>query len=191
MVDAIYWAQLTDLTPAIEAFPAEPDSLMILERLPLTWLDEEARRTGMRFEPFRANEPFNRWERGRIFNETGELRWEKIGELYHTVYVGEAGIELPDSFHRDETIDLSCPVPTGYYLWGRRLPAQAAALLERPGANLFAEFTTGSIITEYPVAEPANDQARRVILKMVAYLDPRTRRRVYYRFQGVAWDEPV
>ncbi len=195
MDTVIYWAQLEKdeaLLQAVGAFQAGPDTFMILEKLPVAWLDDEARQTGMRFEPFKPGEAFNQWERGRIFNHKGELRWEKIDGVYWVVYVGHDDLELPEGFSRDEELDLSEPVSESYYLWGRRLPDRALEILDRrPTANLFAEFTGGGILAEYPVDEPEDDNARQVVLKVIEYRDPRTHRRVYYRFQGVGWDESV
>ena len=192
MSQAIYWAKLEDLSPAIGAIPPAPDTLMLLERLPLTWLDQEALATGLRFERFNPQEPFNRWERGRIFNEAGELRWEKIDHYFQTVYVGTDEIELPEPFSRDETLPLGEPAIHCYYLWGKRLEAEALETMGRlPTAQVFAEFAAGGILAEYPVAEPGDRQAGRVRIEIAVYIDPDTQERLYYRFQGVKWDESV
>lgn len=181
MSDAIYWARLQDLNPAIEALPHSQDSLMILERLPVTWLDEATRQEGLRFDWLDLNENFNRWERGRIFNREGELRWEKAGADFQTVYVG-AETALT-GFKRDETLRLESAriEQRVYHLWGQRLtPAQLADIGQPPDEQLFIELIVPRLL-RYPVAQPAE----RVKLQTVEYFEPTTGERLYYRFQGV------
>ena len=103
MGQAIYWAKVEDIAQLIEliTWPAD-NTLMILERVPARWLSQEEIKTGLRFETFKPGEMFNQWERGRIFNPDGELRWEKIDHRFWAVYVGSDQTTLPEAFERDD-----------------------------------------------------------------------------------------
>lgn len=184
-MESIRWARLADLSPAVEAFPSRTETYLMVERLPQEWLDEAARETGLRFEHFDPTKPFesyNQWERGRIFNTDGELRWEKIGAEFHTVFVGDDGIALPDGFRKDPLLANAEQNTRQLYLWGKRLEAQALQAMGRqPTDIVFAEFVSGNIVTEYP----APDSQGRVQVRVIEYLHPHTRERLYYRFQGV------
>ncbi len=161
---------------------------MILERLPLRRLEPEEIETGLRFEAFAAETAFNQYERGRIFYKDGELRWEKIDQLFWTVFVGSDEITLPDIFTRDETLALAEPQSQTYYLWGKRLPNQALQILgHQKNEPVFAEFTVGGILTKYPADQPANEEQEHVALQVAQYIDPETKQMQYYRFQGVVW----
>lgn len=189
MGEAIYSAQVDDIATVVGAITWPDDTLMILERLPLRWLEQEEIETGLRFEVFEPEAPFNQYERGRIFHEAGELRWEKINQKFRTVYVGSDEIALPPDFTKDDTLSLHKEEqPQSYYLWGKRLTDDALAILERqPGAAMFAEFTVGGILTEYPAGAPADKKQEQVALQVVRYIDPETEQLQYYRFQGVSW----
>lgn len=188
MGEAIYSARVADIAAVVGGIAWPSDTLMILERLPLRWLAQEEIETGLRFEKFEAETPFNQYERGRIFHKAGELRWEKIEQQFWVVFVGSGAITLPNVFTRDETLELDEPELQIYYLWGKRLPGQALQILGRQeNAPMFAEFTVGGILTEYPADRPADDNQEQVALQVAQYIDSETKQLQYYRFQGVSW----
>lgn len=189
MGQAIYSAKVADIAGVIGDI-AWPDdkTMMILERLPARWLSDEEIETGLRFETFKPGEPFNQWERGRIFHPDGELRWEKIDQSFWTVYTGSDQNPLPEAFERDETVQLGEPKERSYYLWGRRMNKKALAVLERPdNAPVFAEFTVGGILAEYPVDVPDGQSPKHLKLDVAEYIDPEKQVLQYYRFKGVSW----
>ncbi len=189
MGQAIYWAKVEDVTGLIGGITWPPDqTLMILERLLVRWLSEEEIKSGLRFETFKPDEPFSRWERGRIFHPEGELRWEKIDHRFWVVYVGSDQVTLPETFKRDESLQLGQPVDRSYYLWGKRINKEALKTLNRPAnAPIFAEFTVGGILAEYPVDVPVDQSPKHLKLDVAEYIDPKTQALQYYRFKGVSW----
>ncbi len=183
MSESIYWAKLTDLQATIQVLPNREDSLMILERLPLTWLDKRTCQYGVRFEKFQPNESFNQWERGRIFNTEAEFRWEKVANIFQTVYVGAETTMLPAEFRREESLDLSNAIckTQSYFLWGERLTPEKLEIIKQPKhEQLYLELQIGRLL-RYPVAK----QGQRVQLHVMEYFEPQTQQRLYYRFQGV------
>jgi hypothetical protein len=176
----IQWAALTDLAPVITLLTPN-SAYMYLERIPAEWLDEEKRRHGICLEKFDPATPFNDWERGRIFCETFELRWEKQDGIFQVVYLGPA-TALPD-FTQETGLDLSQSQTQSYYLWGNRVPDDKLAMIQedkQPNNQIFIEFQVPRIL-RYPVSE----QAKRVKLKVCEYIDPASGALVYYRFQGL------
>lgn len=188
MGEAIYSARVADIAAVVGTITWPDDTLMILERLPLRWLEPADIKTGLRFELFEPVAPFNRYERGRIFHETGELRWEKIDGKFWAVYAGSDAVILPADFTRDDSLNLENTESQTYYLWGKRLNQQALAVLDRqPDAPMFAEFTVGGILTEYPADASTETNREQLALQVVQYIDPETQQLQYYRFQGVSW----
>lgn len=188
MGEAIYSARVADIAAVVGGIAWPADTLMILERLPLRWLEQEEIKTGLRFELFEPEAPFNQYERGRVFHEAGELRWEKINRQFWAVYAGSDEVILPADFTRDDSLSLENTEPQTYYLWGKRLNKQALAALDRqPDAPVFAEFTVGGILTEYPAEVPTEKNLEQLALQVVQYIDPETKQLQYYRFQGVSW----
>ncbi len=189
MGQAIYSAKVDDIAGVIGDidWPADK-TLMILERLPARWLSEEEIKTGLRFETFKPDEPFGQWERGRIFNPEGELRWEKVDHRFWAVYVGSDQTTLPQAFKPDEAVQLDEPKPRSYYLWGRRMNQAALDTLNRAdNAPIFAEFTVGGILAEYPIDVPVAKSPEHLKLDVAEYFHPKTEVLEYYRFKGVSW----
>jgi hypothetical protein len=187
MGQAIYSARVEDIAAVVSDITWPTDTLMILERLPLSWLDPAGIDTGLRFERFELAAPFNQYERGRIFHEAGELRWEKIDHQFWTVFVGRDDLAIPAVFGRDP-LELTEPESRTYYLWGKRLSEKALTILgEQKKSPVFAEFTVGGILKEYPAPPPADEKLEQLVLDVAEYIDPTTRQLRYYRFKGVSW----
>ena len=183
MTDTIQWARLEDPSPAVQAIIWPEPSYMYLERVPDAWLNEDERRNGLRLEVLDPATPFGEWERGRIFCEAFEVRWEKLDGRFQTVYVGPP-VGVPGFSPADE-VDLAA-TDSGtcrYYLWGNRVPDDKLPILgadKPPNAEVFIEFRVPRVL-HYPVSS----DARRVKLKVCEYVDPTTGATVYHRFQGL------
>jgi len=202
MAEAIYWATLTDLTqmltdllasrnldeqtlvsddseaPTLADLVSADETLMLLEQVPLTWLEDEARKDGLRLEPCETTTDFNGWQRGRIFNPAFELRWERTDGAFQIVYCGQQ-IDLPD-FHLADGIDLTNLVANSYFLWGAKVQEDDLALIGQPaGSQVFVELQVPRLL-RYPVSA----QARQVKLQVAEYRDA-AGVLVYYRFQGL------
>lgn len=190
MSDVIQWARVDDLAPVVAALNVPDRCYVYLERVPERWLTEEERRDGLRLERFAPDEDFNIWERGRIFSELFELRWEKLDGAFQAVYVG-APAEL-DGFAPADELDL-VEKRTGersYLLWGNRVPddeLETVGAERREGQQVFIEFQVPRVL-RYPVS----DQARRVRLRVREYVDRGSGAVCYYRFLGLEEvNEPV
>jgi hypothetical protein len=105
---------------------------MFLERVPSRWLDRAEIADGIRFATYDATTDWTHWERGRVFCQEWELRWE--GQ--RAVYTG-AAITL-SSFVPGPALSQCTRREAGYYLWGQR------------DGNRFIELQVARVLT-YPV----------------------------------------
>lgn len=184
MNDIIQWASLSDLTPTITNLAWPDPSYIYLERVPGSWLDDSQRKNGICLEKFDPTTSFTNWERGRVFCETFELRWEKQDAVFQTVYVGPPIALL--GFTLATELDLNgkqARQPRYYYLWGNRVPANQLADVgetKKPGSEVFIEFQVPRVL-RYPVSTQAN----RVKLKVCEYFEPFSGTLIHSRFQGL------
>lgn len=187
MAESIYWARSEKVADAIVTLPVTDTTVMLLEELPTTWLSEEERENGLRLEYFDPSIDFNIWGCGRIFDDTFEMRWERMDGAFQIVYCGPE-ITLP-GFERVSEVDLSvCIAETRrYFLWGKKVREQDLEIIGRPSdEQLFIELQIPRLL-HYPVAV----SAQRVRLQVCEYWDS-AGTLVYYRFQGLeASNEPV
>ena len=184
MADTIQWARLTDLLPIISALAWHDLSYMYLERIPEAWVSESERYDGLRLERLDQRTPFNEWERGRLFCQDFELRWEKMDGAFQVVYVGAPPDDLPGFTPTDE-LDLSHADTRirSYYLWGRRVSDEqltAVGASKQPAAEVFIELRIPRHL-HYPVSAAA----QQVKVQVCEYIDPTSGTTVYYRFQGL------
>lgn len=183
MSDTIQWARLQDITPVVLALSwPENRSYMCLERIPEAWMTNEELQNDLRLEKPSLTENWNAWERGRLFCETFELRWERQDGVFQAVYVGPP-TDLPDFVPAD--LDLSDKIVQehSYYLWGKWVPddqLQTVGAQEQEGQRVFLEFKIPRLLY-YPVS----DATQRVKLRVCEYVDPSSDQMVYYRFRGL------
>ena len=117
-------------------------------------------------------EPIDVTERpkGRIFCEAFELRWERAGGGYRTIFAGENGQEPPDGL-AEQALEVHSKNPVEYYCWNERNP--------RLGRTL-----------DYRCIPGKGD----VKLVMLEYRDDHGRL-VFWRYTKMRWeevsDEPV
>ncbi len=183
MTEVIQWARLETLNTTIDVLKPQATCYVYLERVPDRWLTDEEQQKGLRLEKFTPEQDFNEWERGRIFCEIFELRWEKLDGAFQIVYVG-APKELP-GFTLSDELDLGDKrvEERSYMLWGNRVPniqMETVGAEEREGQPAFLEFQMPRLLY-YPVS----DQAQRVRLRVREYVDPGNGARCYYRFLGL------
>lgn len=187
MEEALLWAQPKDLRTVIGRLPMTETTLMLLERMPTTWLDEDERRSGLRLEPVDPALDFNQWERGRIFDDTFELRWERSDGAFQTVYCGRGDVELSEFEPAAGELGGSRAEDHCYFLWGTRVQEQDLALIgEPPGSTVFVELQVPRLL-HYPV----DATAQRAMLCVREYRDP-SGALIYYRWRGLrGWHESV
>lgn len=168
MAERFYWCVTNDVDSIVRSIELPEDTLMMLERIPDRWLSEPEREVGICFHFYQADEEFNNWERGRVFNEKFELRWEKQNGKFHVVYIGEKS-ELPN-LSEDTSIKINQmeSKDMAYYLWGKKLDNEALRLIGRPETeNLFAELQIPRLF-DYPI-EKGSDKEFRVKLVVRHY----------------------
>jgi len=170
MNDIIYTGQVADISPLIGEIGWLPDTLMILERMPVQWMEPEERENGICFEVFDIGKDFNSWHRGRIFDLNKELVWSQSGgDGFQVVYTG-ADAELPDL--KKAVPDWEVSTET-YMLWGRSSGSEA------PDADVFLELQLPRIL-RYPVS--CGRDKGRPVLKTIEYRDKTTGQIQHYRF---------
>ena len=103
--------------------------------------------------PNQENIVVGEWNKGRIFNEIFEMRWEQLNGTYRTVLAGEENIKSPeeltasDSFNRPEQ-------PSIYFCWNETNP--------RLGRTLDYRCVPGKGEVQLSVYEYRDDRGRLV-----------------------------
>ena len=180
MTEHIYWCRTKDLNSIVQSLNCPPESLMMLERVPTTFLQESQRENGTCLRKYDAGENFDAWERGRIFHDDFELRWEKENGQFAVVYIGKE-ISLP-TFTEESAANFSEMQPeiVDYYLWGEKVTTDNLKLIGQPEtANLFLELQIPRLL-RYPVSN--RNKKFRVKLSVRHYLNPGTGVLKFYRF---------
>ena len=124
-----------DLPATLTALQIPDDALMYLERVPSHWLNADEITNGIQLAAYDEQTNWVEWERGRIFCEQWELRWDHRKAIYTGVMIDLAGF--------DNDLDLSsCShKKMSYYLWGERLGS----------SERFIELQVSRVLT-YPIA---------------------------------------
>jgi hypothetical protein len=127
------------------------------------------------FNPFALPIDLHRFATGRVFGMNCELRWERDGDLYHTLLIGDAG-HVPAvlaRYSKDLSVDPFITQPEQYFVWGEwseRLPEWVEARIPH--------------IFLYP--QPANRQGKyRRQIFTTEYINQVTGEREFYRFTHV------
>ena len=103
--------------------------------------------------PNQENIVVGEWNKGRIFDEIFEMRWEQLNGTYRTVLAGEENIKSPeeltasDSFNRPEQ-------PSIYFCWNETNP--------RLGRTLDYRCVPGKGEVQLSVYEYRDDRGRLV-----------------------------
>ena len=178
MTEQLGWGTTANLLPIVKELDCPPESLMMLERLPITFLSDDEQDKGICLREYDASENFEAWEHGRIFHNDFELRWEKQDKVFGVVYIGQ-----PKSLSMLDTKSLSDfePQDDSYYLWGEKMTADTLKLIGQPeAANLFLELQIPRLLC-YPVSDNGNEKFR-VKLSARHYLNSETGVLEFYRF---------
>lgn len=178
MTEQIRWGTTENLLPIVRALDCPPESLMMLERVPSTFLSDDEREKGICLRQYDASENFEAWEQGRIFHDDFELRWEKQDSTFTIIYIGEPK-ELP-MLDTKELSDFE-PHDDNYYLWGEKMTTDTLQSIGQPEtANLFLELQIPRLL-HYPV--PNRNEKFRVKLSARHYLNAKTGALEFYRFR--------
>lgn len=114
MAEIVLTGNAADLPTAINQLTVPASVLMFLERAPSHRLSESEIADGIKLAAYDNTINLTQWERGRIFCQAWELRWE--GE--RAVYTG-ANVALP-SFVAGHDLSTYARRRASYYLWGTR-----------------------------------------------------------------------
>ncbi len=187
MSEVVYVGTVSNVTPVAHAFPVNDNTFMILEKLPTEWINDADRNSpdkGLIFAGFDSSKQFDDWGRGRIFNQTAELRWEQTTSDFQAVYIGPP-VELPGLI-ADDTLNLAEAKQreSGYYLWGQRMSTNQLEdmnWVDTTATDIYVELKTPRVL-RYPVQAEVSSRLK---LQMVEYYDEQTDRLLMYRLKGV------
>jgi hypothetical protein len=189
---------LDNLWPLIKdcQFPAEARVLM--EQLPQHIVTRQAERQALLlFEFFDLEIKFEQYTSGRIFQDAGELRWEKERDQFRIVYAGDEGElsknveKLLCKYHENNEPPSKLFLPTRephkkYYLFGTRLENDT---LEKIGAVAkkgdFAEVRIQRLL-RYPLDPLKKESTKGPICLIVQEMyDQATGQLALFRFVGL------
>lgn len=178
MTEQVCWGTTGELLPIVQALEWPDESLMVLERVPSTFLFDDERQAGICLRKYESSENFEAWEHGRIFHNNFELRWEKQGDVFVIVYIGEpTELSMPhtESLSRFDIQDET------YYLWGERISADNLKAIGQPETTpLFLELQIPRLLS-YPVSNQGGKS--RVKVSARHYLNSETGVLEFYRFR--------
>ena len=90
------------------------DALMFLERVPDCWLDRAEIADGIRMAAYDPATNWAQWERGRVFCQQWELRWEGQQAVYTGAQTALTNFANGPNLLHATRREIS------YYLWGKR-----------------------------------------------------------------------
>lgn len=142
------WAQLAHVAATVAAVAWADPAWMCLERVPQTQLTATEAQGAIRLARLVPTEPFDQWERGRVFDAVQELKWEWRTDAFHAVYCGNA----PPHGFTPFPVAADTARTQRYYVWGQHVSAADRACLGLdPHAPLFIELRIQRIL-HYPVS---------------------------------------
>jgi hypothetical protein len=149
VAEIILTCPTVNLSAALQALAVPASAVMFLERVPSRWLEEDEVADGIRLAAYDGRTTWGVWERGRVFCDAWELRWEGVQASYTGPVATLPGFGPgPDlaGCKRRETV---------YYLWGSR------------DRDRFLELQVARVLT-YPV----QGAAARLQLRVAEWLGP-------------------
>lgn len=109
---------------------------------------------------------FSDWDKGRIFNDDSEIRWERKQEHFHVVFVSDKKL-IPENWDKKEITKEESS--SEVLLWGKRINNK----------NEWYEKQIPKILTY-----PSQDNGERVYIKIQKYTIEDDNSNIY-RFKGV------
>jgi len=156
-------------------------TLLLLEQQPQSVVRSEQRQDLLLFSEVHTGVDIASYTSVRIFNGSGELRWEKLATHIHVVYTGDTTY-MPDlSKSKAENLSIYTPITRRYMLFGKKLdPGQVSQRdVARPGD--FAEVRIPRLLRYPALGHLAN--ASYIKLKVCEYIHPPSGTHVAYRFK--------
>ncbi len=175
-------------------FSTGTGTYFLAENLPTTVVEPKDRQDLLVFERFSLDLPFEKYTSGRIFEDAGELRWEKQHNNMRVVYLGQPITSVTRALSNyglrscDELLKL-IPQARFYYLFGTKLEMRTIEQInggqtENPvKLGDFAELRIHRIL-RYPAPGHVPDKGY-VQLQVREYVDSETGQVQFFRFQGL------
>ena len=166
----------------------------LAESLPTTVVEPKDRQDLLIFERFSLDLPFEKYTSGRIFEDAGELRWEKQHNNVRVVYLGQPITSVTRALHNyglrssDKLLKL-IPQTRFYYLFGTKLEMRTIEQINGEQSKNpvklgdFAELRIHRIL-RYPAPGHVPDKGY-VQLQVREYVDPGSGQVQFFRFQGL------
>lgn len=186
-VDALH---LLQLLAACQASQTGERALLLAEQLPTHVVNAQERRNMLRFESYRPEIDIAVYTSGRLFQNSFELRWEKLDTLLQVVYLGsEHNKAVMHDFKLKEDTTFLHLLDTEklgyrekkYYLFGEQMEGD-----EQKGGG---ETTHGKSFAELriprPLYYPVRGSSRYVQLVVREYICKETGQVEYFRFQAL------
>lgn len=178
MTEQICWGTTKNPCKIVQALDCPSESLMMLERVPTSFLSDDERERGICLRKYDASENFEIWEQGRIFHDDFELRWEKQDSAFSVVYIGE--LKKLSMLDTRPLSDFEIQ-DNSYYLWGEKMTSDTLKLIcQSETESLFLELQIPRLLN-YPVSK--RNEKFRVKLSARHYLNSKTGALEFYRFQ--------
>jgi CRISPR-associated protein (TIGR03984 family) len=180
-------AKLPQLLAACQQVAEE--TLLLVEQIPTHVVSARERQSLLLFETYRPEIDVLSYTSGRLFQESFELRWEKLGgDLFKVVYLGATlNTDVVQNYVLHENKQFSQLVEEKkleyrekrYYLFGERLEEDGQ--LGRAGTAYGKQYTELGIprILYYPV----QNSSQRLQLVVREYICQETGQIEYFRFQ--------
>jgi hypothetical protein len=130
---------IDDVNTCIKSLFNSNEAFIILEKI-----------DDFKFTFYDGGDITNNWEKGRVFNKSGELKWKRIGKNIHVVYIGE---DVPTQLKKAEDVqfhDGETKEET-FILRGKLIKDEDRQYFnEDRSRKLFVEMST-PVLLEYPV----------------------------------------
>ncbi|NNJ12849.1 hypothetical protein EKD04_021210 [Chloroflexales bacterium ZM16-3] len=147
MSEQIAWTSVRSVADIIAALCWADPAWMYLERVPRSFLDPAAIDSALRLERLDPATPFDAWERGRIFDDAQELKWERLSNDFHVVYCGAT----PPGALTAAPVAVSNSADPSYFLWGQSVrPDDRADLGIDPDDPAYIELRIPRVL-RYPL----------------------------------------
>ena len=175
MTDKIYAGQVEDIGTLIASYQFPSDAFVLLEQLPTKVVLNTERQNLLLFTRFGDTQQHTRlsnYTSGRVFTPDFELRWERQGDVFYSVYVGVERSQL--LLVKETEINMVSFRKAYYYLFGKRLNDMGenndVARIGPPArSGDFAELRIPRLL-RYPEL-PNAPRAQRLRLAVREYID--------------------
>lgn len=194
MAEILYSGQidashLQRLMAACSASRAE-ETLLLAEQLPTHFVSAQERQKMLRFEVYTPEIDMTAYTSGRLFQNSFELRWERLDTLFRLVYLGAAQNKaLLHDFKLKEHTAFSHLMAAEkleyrdkkYYLFGKPMEGdQQKKSTKTTNEKSFVELRIPRLL-HYPV----QGSPRHVQLTVREYIGKETGQVEYFRFQAL------